>query len=276
MKTAGIRSVKDIVQLPFTTKDDFLSVWAVLHFPCARSSASTPRPAPAASRRSSATRRRILRSGPKPSPAHSLQRRHGGRHPAGRLRLWPLHRRARPALRRRETLRHGHPTATPSASPYSCKTFGTNAAGLHPVLFPPIRYRTRDISSLNEAPCLCGRTPRHRAQATGRSDDLLIVRGTNVFPAQVEEVLLEVKGSLPHYRLVVSGEGALDRLEVRVEVSEEFFADEMKKAPRVGTGDRAQAGKRAGHPRRRPTCRTVHPGALRGQGQAGPRPASGE
>lgn len=94
---------------------------------------------------------------------------------------------------------------------------------------PLVRYRTRDICSLRREPCPCGRTGVRMSKVTGRSDDMLIIRGINVFPSQVEEVLLEVKGTMPHYQLVVSREGALDSLEVRVEVSEDLFADEMKK-----------------------------------------------
>ena len=67
------------------------------------------------------------------------------------------------------------------------------------------------------------------SKVSGRSDDMLIIRGVNVFPSQVEEVLLEVKGTLPHYQLVIKREGVLDRLEVRVEVSEQYFSDEMKR-----------------------------------------------
>ena len=94
---------------------------------------------------------------------------------------------------------------------------------------PLVRYRTRDICTLLPGACPCGRTGVRMSKVTGRSDDMLIIRGANVYPSQVEEVLLDVKGTLPHYQLVVTREGALDRLEVRVEVSEEFFADEMKK-----------------------------------------------
>jgi phenylacetate-CoA ligase len=93
---------------------------------------------------------------------------------------------------------------------------------------PLIRYRTRDICRLDFSPCPCGRTTVRMSRVTGRSDDMLIIRGVNVFPSQVEEVLLGIKGTLPHYQLVVSREGALDNLEVRVEVSGEFFYDEMK------------------------------------------------
>ena len=94
---------------------------------------------------------------------------------------------------------------------------------------PLIRYRTRDICTMMTEPCACGRTTARMSKISGRSDDMLIIRGVNVFPSQVEEVLLEVKGTLPHYQLVVQREGVLDRLEVRVEVSEEYFSDEMKK-----------------------------------------------
>ena len=94
---------------------------------------------------------------------------------------------------------------------------------------PLIRYRTRDICTMMPDPCPCGRTTMRMSKVSGRSDDMLIIRGVNIFPSQVEEVLLEVKGILPHYQLVVTREGALDRLEVKVEVSEEFFFDEMKR-----------------------------------------------
>ncbi len=94
---------------------------------------------------------------------------------------------------------------------------------------PVIRYRTRDICTLKTGPCPCGRTSIRMSKVSGRSDDMIIIRGVNVFPSQVEEVLLEMKGVLPHYQLVIHHEGAMDRLEVRVEVSEQFFFDEMKK-----------------------------------------------
>lgn len=94
---------------------------------------------------------------------------------------------------------------------------------------PVIRYRTRDICTLMADPCPCGRTGVRMSKVSGRSDDMLIIRGVNVFPSQVEEVLLEVKGTMPHYQLVVTRQNALDSLEVRVEVSEDLFADEMKK-----------------------------------------------
>ena len=94
---------------------------------------------------------------------------------------------------------------------------------------PVMRYRTRDLCTLTREPCPCGRTLVRMSKVSGRSDDMLIIRGVNVFPSQVEEVLLEIKGTMPHYQLVVSREGALDSLEVRVEVSEELFFDEMRR-----------------------------------------------
>ncbi len=94
---------------------------------------------------------------------------------------------------------------------------------------PLIRYRTRDICMLKSDPCPCGRTTVRMSKVSGRSDDMLIIRGVNVFPSQVEEVLLDVKGTLPHYQLVVTREGAMDKLAVHVEVTEDFFFDEMKK-----------------------------------------------
>ncbi len=94
--------------------------------------------------------------------------------------------------------------------------------------FPIIRYRTRDICSLNPEPCICGRTHLRMSRVTGRSDDMLIIRGVNVFPSQIESVLMETEGVTPHYQLVVDREGALDVMTVRVEVSEKMFSDEVK------------------------------------------------
>ncbi|MCD6153749.1 MAG: phenylacetate--CoA ligase [Syntrophobacterales bacterium] len=94
--------------------------------------------------------------------------------------------------------------------------------------FPLIRYRTGDISRLMKEPCRCGRTLTRIARISGRSDDMLIIRGVNVYPSQIENVLLEVEGLEPHYELLVGREGALDTLEIRVEVSESAFSDEVR------------------------------------------------
>jgi phenylacetate-CoA ligase len=95
--------------------------------------------------------------------------------------------------------------------------------------FPMIRYRTRDITSLDYSPCECGRTIVRMKKTMGRSDDMLIIRGVNVFPSQIEEVLFDIEGCEPHYRLVLETEGAMDVLEVHIEVTENIFFDEMKK-----------------------------------------------
>ncbi len=95
--------------------------------------------------------------------------------------------------------------------------------------FPVIRYRTRDITSLNPEPCVCGRTHIRMNRVTGRTDDMLIIRGVNVFPSQIESVLMEIEEVEPHYQLIVDREGTLDTLTVLVEVGEQAFSDEVKK-----------------------------------------------
>jgi len=94
--------------------------------------------------------------------------------------------------------------------------------------FPVIRYRTKDISRLIPDACTCGRTFYRMPKVTGRTDDMLIIRGVNVFPSQIEEVIMGVEGVEPHYQIVVEREGSLDKIEVQVEVSEEIFSDEVK------------------------------------------------
>ena len=96
--------------------------------------------------------------------------------------------------------------------------------------FPVIRYRTRDICSLNVEPCKCGRTHLRMNKPQGRTDDMLIIRGVNVFPSQIEEVLLKVSGGniTPNYQIVVDRVNNNDTFDVNVEMSEAFFADEIK------------------------------------------------
>ena len=94
--------------------------------------------------------------------------------------------------------------------------------------FPLIRYRTKDISILMKEPCRCGRTHVRMDRISGRSDDMIIIRGVNVFPSQIESVLLGIEGLEPHYELIVDREDKLDTLEIRVEVSEDLFSDEIK------------------------------------------------
>jgi phenylacetate-CoA ligase len=95
--------------------------------------------------------------------------------------------------------------------------------------FPMIRYRTRDLTRIIQAPCPCGRTLRRMERVLGRTDDMLIVKGVNVYPSQIEQILFEIEGTSPHYQIVVEREGRLDRITVLVEVAESIFSDEMKK-----------------------------------------------
>lgn len=99
--------------------------------------------------------------------------------------------------------------------------------------FPVIRYRTRDITRLITEPCTCGRTLYRMEKIMGRSDDMLIIRGVNVFPSQIEHVLMSIEGVEPHYQIIIDKEGALDVMEVQVEVSEEIFSDEIKVLERL-------------------------------------------
>ena len=94
--------------------------------------------------------------------------------------------------------------------------------------FPLIRYRTKDLTRLVPEPCVCGRTMVRMEKITGRTDDMLIIRGVNVFPSQVEHVLMGVEGVEPHYQIVVNREGNLDTMAVKVEVSDALFSDEVK------------------------------------------------
>jgi phenylacetate-CoA ligase len=93
---------------------------------------------------------------------------------------------------------------------------------------PLLRYRTRDLASLDHRPCPCGRTGARMSRVKGRSDDMLIIRGVNVFPSQVEEALLRAEGTAPHYLIEVSRPGALDEVVVKVEVRPGDFRDEMR------------------------------------------------
>jgi len=94
--------------------------------------------------------------------------------------------------------------------------------------FPMIRYRTRDITRLHYEKCSCGRTLARMEKTRGRSDDMLIIKGVNVFPTQIEEVLFQIEGCEPHYQLIVERVNNQDQLEIQVEVNEKIFFDEMK------------------------------------------------
>lgn len=99
--------------------------------------------------------------------------------------------------------------------------------------FPLIRYRTKDISRLFYDTCSCGRTLVRMEKVTGRTDDMLIIRGVNVFPSQVEHVLMGVEGVEPHYQIIVERDGNLDTMQVLVEVSEGLFSDEIRVLERL-------------------------------------------
>src|SRR5512136_957272 len=93
---------------------------------------------------------------------------------------------------------------------------------------PLIRYRTRDITSITYEPCICGRTHARLSRMSGRSDDMLIIRGVNVFPSQIESIIMGIEGVEPHYLLIVDRKENLDTLEVQVEIDERLFSDEVK------------------------------------------------
>ncbi len=93
---------------------------------------------------------------------------------------------------------------------------------------PLIRYRTKDLTSIHYDKCECGRTLARISRFAGRSDDMLIIRGVNVFPSQVEAALLEMGGTTPHYLMIVDRVNNLDTLEVQVEIEERFFSDEIR------------------------------------------------
>jgi phenylacetate-CoA ligase len=90
---------------------------------------------------------------------------------------------------------------------------------------PMIRYRTRDITALTSEPCACGRTLRRIKRISRRSDDMIIIRGVNVYPSQIETALLKVEGALPHYQILLTREKGLDEMEVQVEVTSQVFSD---------------------------------------------------
>jgi len=98
---------------------------------------------------------------------------------------------------------------------------------------PLIRYRTRDLTRILPGGCPCGRTGRRMSRVLGRTDDMLIIRGVNVFPSQIEAVLFEVEGTEPHYQIIVERKGALDEATVLVEAAEHIFFDQMRRQREV-------------------------------------------
>ncbi|MDR2261277.1 MAG: phenylacetate--CoA ligase [Azoarcus sp.] len=98
--------------------------------------------------------------------------------------------------------------------------------------FPMLRYRTHDLTSVTTAPCGCGRTHARMAKVRARTDDMLIVRGTNVFPSQVEDILAGIAGVTPHYRIVLDNETGMDRMTVMVELRPDAFSDSFEEMDR--------------------------------------------
>ncbi len=118
--------------------------------------------------------------------------------------------------------------------PVTCEVLPDGQAGelvittISKEALPMIRYRTRDITTLTREQCDCGRTHVRMKKVSGRSDDMIIIRGVNVFPSQVESILLDMGETEPHYQLVVDRIGSLDTLQVMVEVSEQMFSDQVR------------------------------------------------
>ena len=94
---------------------------------------------------------------------------------------------------------------------------------------PVIRYRTGDLAGISYRPCACGRVFARHSKVYARADDMLIIRGINVYPLQVEAVLMDMEKVEPHYQIVLYREGALDQMEVQIEVTPSFFPDAVKK-----------------------------------------------
>jgi phenylacetate-CoA ligase len=94
---------------------------------------------------------------------------------------------------------------------------------------PMLRYRTRDITYLNRAPCPCGRTTVRMARLMGRTDDMLVIRGVNVFPSQVENALITIENIAPQYQMIVTRDSKnMDQVQLNVEVRPEYFSDETR------------------------------------------------
>jgi phenylacetate-CoA ligase len=109
--------------------------------------------------------------------------------------------------------------------------------------FPVLRYRTHDLTALDPSPCACGRTLVRMSKVRRRTDDMLIVRGVNVFPAQIEAVLSQIEGARPHYLIVIDRKHNADDLEVRLEVEESVMTDVMSEmmAFQSSVADKLQA-----------------------------------
>ncbi len=131
---------------------------------------------------------------------------------------------------------------------------------------PLLRYRTHDVSSLNHSTCACGRTHARMAKPSGRTDDMLIIRGVNVFPSQIESVLLDVGDTSPHYMIIVDRKDNLDSMEVQIEVSESVFSDKVRTLEDIGAKIRSRLDSVLGISAK---VRLVEPGTIaRSEGKA--------
>jgi phenylacetate-CoA ligase len=131
---------------------------------------------------------------------------------------------------------------------------------------PLLRYRTHDLCALIDEPCACGRTHIRMDRVMGRTDDMLIIRGVNVFPSQIEHALLQVQGIEPQYRIVVDREGTLDALTVEVELSPGMMSDTVKDIEKLG---KAIVNSLESHALVHAHVKLCQPGALpRGDGKA--------
>lgn len=125
--------------------------------------------------------------------------------------------------------------------------------------FPVIRFRTKDLTKITEDPCACGRTTARMEKISGRADDMLIIRGVNVFPSQVESVLMEINGVEPYYQITLKKKGYLDDFEVAVEVSEDRFTDKFSELENL---EREIASKLQSVLTIGPRIRLVEPGTI--------------
>jgi phenylacetate-CoA ligase len=111
---------------------------------------------------------------------------------------------------------------------------------------PLIRYRTRDLSRLDLGPCPCGRTTARMRRVHRRTDDMIIYRGVNIYPSQIEAILAEVEGTEPHFQIVLERKGSLDEMEIQVEMSPEIFPDTMRKLVEMEERIRSRVAARTG------------------------------
>jgi phenylacetate-CoA ligase len=111
---------------------------------------------------------------------------------------------------------------------------------------PLIRYRTRDLTTLDLAPCPCGRTTARMTRVHRRTDDMIIYRGVNIYPSQIEAILAEVEGTEPHFQIVLERKGSLDEMEIQVEMSPEIFPDTMRRLVEMEDKIRSRVAARVG------------------------------